>query len=351
MKHIFWLLVIGLMGCASSPDIPADTGPVQYRSTGETAEEPAPLPDLVTEQQLVRAKGPVATVDGSEISAKAFNDEIQRVVSSGMPPAMANRFKENLIDKLIERRLLEGALKKEGIQVSAQEQAAKLAEVQAEFARAAQQSGVTLDDLVKQLGITQKELEESIEQSIAIEKMLIKRGMAEPAEEDVKRYYDENPAQFNQPEAVHARHILIKVEPGATDETWKEAKKEADKVAKQARAKNANFVELARQHSHGPTKETGGDLGFVPRGTTVEDFEGPLFDLEPGQVSDPVRTPFGWHIIKVEAKRPEGTVPYEEVKDQLSAQFKGQTTRDALESYLADLKSGAKIEIHRENIE
>jgi parvulin-like peptidyl-prolyl isomerase len=352
---VTWSLAAILAGCSSTPDIPDDAAPVQYKSTATTEEAETPAEPTLEEalangQELVQATGPVATVNGESIEAKVFNEEIQRVVASGMPPAMANRFKDTLVEKLVERRLLEGALKTEGITVSDEERSAKLQEVQTEFAKAAQQTGVTLDDLVRQLGITRAELEQSIEQSIAIEKVLVKRGLIDPADEDVRRYYDENPEQFTQPEAVQARHILIAVEPGASEEMWAEAKKKADEVHKLATAKKADFAKIAESHSVGPTSTKGGELGFVARGTTVEEFETALFELKAGQVSAPVRSPFGWHVIKAEAKRAEGLVPFDEVKDQLRQQFRGQMTRNALESYIADLRSKATVEIHSQNI-
>jgi parvulin-like peptidyl-prolyl isomerase len=359
MKHLIVLALLLAAGCASSPDIPENSDPVNYRSTQDAPkttedanaqETPAPEDASVTNKEIPSATGPVATVNNTEISAEQFNSEIMRVLKSGMPPALAGRYKDTIVQKLIERELMKASLKAENVEVTEAEKKAKLDEIQTEFALAAQQTGASLDDLVQQLGITREELDASVVEAIAIEKVLVKRGMAEPSKEDVRRYYDENPEQFEQPESVKARHILFKVGPGASDEMWAEAKKKADVVFKEASKAKADFAALATKHSEGPTKANGGDLGFVPRGTTVPEFEDPMFALKKGEVSEPVRTPFGWHIIKVEEKRAAGMMPFEDVEERLTQQFKAQTMREAVEAYVADLKEKATIEIHSENI-
>lgn len=352
MKRILILLL--LAGCSSSPDIPDETASANYRSTAGQAEEKSePLQPEVASDGTPKAIGPIATIDGDDVPAEEFNIEIGRVIASGMPPAMAAQYKTMLIEKIVDRILVERAVEAQNIVVTEAEIDQKLKDMTTEFARVSKETGqqVTIDTLLQQLRITQDELRKSIKQSIAIERVLNARGLQEPTIEDAKRLYDENPDIFATPEAVEARHILIKVPEGADEKTVDEALKRAKAVYQRATAEKADFKALASEVSEGPTKDKGGDLGFVPRGKTVPEFEDALFALKVGEVSQPVRTPFGWHIIQAVSKREAGTLPWEEVQDRIIAQLRNDQTKEALDGLLAELREKSKIELHPENVQ
>ncbi len=133
---------------------------------------------------------------------------------------------------------------------------------------------------------------------------------------DIESYYEYNIESFKQPREVKARHILFRLPQGASPEQEREVKARALKVLALAR-QGKDFAELAKQYSEGPTKETGGDLGYFSKGKMVKDFEEAAFALDKGEISDLVRTPFGYHIIKVEDIREARTKPLEEVRPQI----------------------------------
>ena len=136
---------------------------------------------------------------------------------------------------------------------------------------------------------------------------------------DVQRYYEQNIEQFSTPEQVKASHVLIKVGEGKDDAA---AKKEAEDVLAQAKA-GKDFAELARTHSQDESNaKNGGDLGFFGRGAMVKEFEETAFSLEPGQLSNVVKTQFGYHVIKVTEKKAAETRPFEQVKGQIEDQLK-----------------------------
>ncbi len=350
-------LVIALLaaGCSSSSDIPDDQAQIDYRSTaGATEQEPATteLEPTVATDGTVKAVGPIATINGVDISAEEFNVEIGRVIASGMPPGLVTRYKDMLVEKIVDRVLVERAVADQKIEVAETEVDNKLAEMATEFERVSKETGqeVNIDTLLAQLHITKDELRKSIKQSIAIERVLTARGLAAPTPADARKFYDENLEVFATPESVEARHILIKVADGADEKTVEEAHKRAMDVYGKASAKKADFKKIATEFSEGPSNEKGGDLGFVPRGQTVPEFEDAMFALKPGEVSKPVRTPFGWHVIQSVKKRDAGTLSFEEVQERIVAQLKNDTTKAALESLLAELRASAKIELHPENI-
>jgi peptidyl-prolyl cis-trans isomerase C len=149
------------------------------------------------------------------------------------------------------------------------------------------------------------------------------------SDEEVKKFYDENPAQFINPEQIHVRHILV-----SDDVT------SADKVALilDDLKKGVPFDALAMSQSICPSAPQGGDLGFFGRGQMVPEFEETAFALQnPGDISAPVLSSFGWHIIKLEEKRPSSTVAYDDVKSQIL-------------QYLENEKKGAKYREMLENL-
>lgn len=147
-------------------------------------------------------------------------------------------------------------------------------------------------------------------------------------EAQAKTVYDEQVAKLKPEAEVRARHILLKSE--------QEAKDIVDQLKK-----GADFVELAKKSADAPSAQTGGDLGYFSRGQMVKPFEDAAFALDKGQVSDPVQTEFGWHVIKVEDKRDRPLPTFEEVKDQLVASL----IQNKLRTVVQDLRSTAKVEI------
>ena len=138
-------------------------------------------------------------------------------------------------------------------------------------------------------------------------------------EDVLKKQYQDSIQQYQVPNQVHVQHILLKTV-GQTDAEVAETKKKAEDVLKQAR-KGAKFDELAKKYSEDPgSKDKGGDLGWIRQGQTVPEFEKEAFSLAPGQISDLVRTQYGFHIIKVLEKQTAHTKPFDEVKESLRTQ-------------------------------
>jgi peptidyl-prolyl cis-trans isomerase D len=135
-------------------------------------------------------------------------------------------------------------------------------------------------------------------------------------DQQVEYYYEDNPEMFKQQKEIKARHILFRVARDASDEEVKKVKEKALSVLEKAR-NNEDFAELAKKYSEGPTAAKGGDLGYFPRGQMVKEFEDAAFALNKGQISDLVRTDFGFHIIKVEGIKEERIKPLKEVSEQI----------------------------------
>ena len=138
------------------------------------------------------------------------------------------------------------------------------------------------------------------------------------SDDQLKVQYQNNIQQYQVPNRVHVEHILF-MTVGKTDAEVDEIKKTAEDVLKQAK-KGGKFEDLAKKYSEDPgTKEKGGDLGWITQGQTVPEFEKTAFGLDKGQISDLVRTQYGFHIIKVLEKETARTKTFDEVKDSLRA--------------------------------
>jgi peptidyl-prolyl cis-trans isomerase D len=144
-------------------------------------------------------------------------------------------------------------------------------------------------------------------------------GTPQVGEAEIQQYYNQHIKDYQVDEQVKVRHILIKVDPGADAKADAAAKAKAEGILKQIKG-GGNFAELAKQNSDDPgSKEQGGELGFLKRGATVPEFDQAAFSLPVGQISDLIKTKFGYHILQVEEKQNAHTRPLDEVKPTIVA--------------------------------
>lgn len=168
------------------------------------------------------------------------------------------------------------------------------------------------------------------------------------SEEDMRLYYKVHESEFKTPEAIRARHILIKAEKSATQETKKKAQEKIGAILK--RAKNGeDFAKLASELSEDPgTKAKGGDLGFFPRGKMVPEFEAIAFSMKLGEVSGIIETEFGYHIVKIEEKKEPAIEPYENVKDKIREKVLNELKRAYVDEYMEKVMKDASVEVNLE---
>ena len=162
---------------------------------------------------------------------------------------------------------------------------------------------------------------------LLMDNLLAVEGKAATTDENMKKVYEDAAKQITGEQEVHARHILV--------ETEDQAKKVEEDLKK-----GADFAELAKKESKDPGASDGGDLGFFTKDQMVPEFSAAAFALEPGKISDPVKTQFGWHVIKVEEKRTRKAPDFEQVKPQIET----YVVRKAQADYVAKLRTAAKVE-------
>jgi peptidyl-prolyl cis-trans isomerase C len=245
--------------------------------------------------QPVRAEdaNPVlAKVNGAEIrqSDLALAEEELGPSLAQMDPATKN---ENVLSFLIDMKIVAKAAEDKKIENS--------------------------EDFKKRLAFTRSRL--------LMDSLLASEGKAATTDEAMKKVYEDAAKQITSEQEVHARHILVETEDEA-------------KAVEAELKKGADFAELAKKKSKDPGAADGGDLGFFTKDQMVPEFSAVAFALEPGKISDPVKSQFGWHIIKVEEKRDRQAPAFEQVK----AQIETFVTRKAQADYVAKLREAAKVE-------
>ena len=185
-------------------------------------------------------------------------------------------------------------------------------------------------DTLKQQGMTEPELKNFLAVYGKV------TGDIKVNEADVKSFYDKNIAYYSQPESVTARHILVKTED------------EAKAIIAQLKS-GADFVKLAKEKSTEPgAKESGGDLGSFTKGKMVPEFETAAFAQKVGTFSaEPVKTEWGYHVIKVEAHTAAVAPDYAKVKDQVEQDALNQAKDAKFQTYFDDLRKKAKVEYNK----
>ena len=169
----------------------------------------------------------------------------------------------------------------------------------------------------------------------------------EISDDEISEYYIENPDEFQNPKTVEARHILITVEQDAADEAVEAARKKIEDILKKARG-GEDFAELARQYSEGPSKSKGGHLGSFRREAMVKPFSDKAFSMQAGEISDPVRTRFGWHIIKVEQVNEATVTSLDDARDTIRKKLADENAKllayDAAEAVFDATYEGDRLE-------
>lgn len=350
---------------ADNATTPATTSPAPAAS-GKPIVPPVNAPAAGATSAVVALKDPVATVDGTKISKeeleKAFKDALNasRVNSSSLSAEQKTMAYRQILDGLIMEKLVDK--KSANVQVSDADVNAEIEKVKKQFPSPdafnakLKESGQTMDQF-------QANLKKSMRQTNWIKSQI--KGKDEVTDAEAEKFYKDNIKQFENPDMVKASHILFMVPPAPTEVITKDkeamaksakAKEENAKIAKAkeeaakaaiARAnKGEDFSKLASELSEEPgAKQRGGDLGFFTKEQMVPEFATAAFGMKEGDVSQtPIKTKYGYHVIKVTGKKAAGTIPFAEAKQNIIAYLQNQKRRAAFKNFIQELRQKAKIE-------
>lgn len=182
--------------------------------------------------------------------------------------------------------------------------------------------------------------------SLATQKIIDEAGKKTVTDADAQKYYDEHKEIFNIPAAIRASHILIRADKNMPKKDQEAAQKKAADILRDIETKKITFEKAAEQYSSDGTRSRGGDLGFFSKGQMVPPFEKAAFAMKKGEMSKaPVKTDFGWHIIKVTDTREASVRPFSEVKDDIKADIQRQNQIKAVEAERDVLRKKYKVTI------
>ena len=317
--------------------------------TNAVAEKPT---DKITELfgDAVVAKG-----EGVEVKRSQLDSAIISIKSAAaargqpMPPEQVRMLEQQVLQRLIQIQLLL-SMATEADRTNGKQTAEKRLELILKRAG----SEEALNRQLKSVGMTREELRTKMAEEAAAEAVLDRELKVSVTDEEVKKFYDDNPARFEEPEKVRASHVLLGTHDPDTrqplsDEKKTAKRKQAEDVLKRARA-GEDFAKLAREYSDDPgSKDKGGEYIF-PRGMMDPAFESAAFSLNTNQVSDIVTTQFGYHIIKLSEKIPAHKVELAKVSDELKGGLKRREIEKLLPDYVEKLKADHHVEILDEKL-
>lgn len=253
----------------------------------------------------------------------------------------AQKVRNQILEQLIDEELLMREAERQKLRVTSEMVDDRFKNIRGRFP-----SEEAFNQALSSRGITAEKLRDNIHKGLLrqqiIDQEVLQKISVSP--EESKSFFQEHKDDYVQEEEVHARHILFRVAADASPEDDHEAKDRANTVLTKAK-KGDDFARLAQEFSEGPTKEKGGDLGYFGRGKMVKPFDDAVFELKVGQISDPVRTRFGYHIIKVEDRKEAKRLSYEEAQDQVRQKVTEEKAIALYREYIATLRKQATVSI------
>jgi peptidyl-prolyl cis-trans isomerase C len=353
MSIITRVLLAGMFACAAlagcsetkkaEPVAPKDT-PAADAGPATPAEKAEKAPEKKEEVQT----GPVATVNGVKITRETYNGELDSLkkrfsmFGGNLPEAQMAKFKQRIIDRLVEEELIKQKLDTEKVEVPEAAIQKELDEYKGRVPGGADR----FEEFLKKTGKTIDDLKVDIKKRLALKTFLNKEKALDVTDEECQGYFTENKKRFATKERCKAAHILIKTGKDDDEAKTDEAKKKIDEIYKEANKKGTDFAALAKTKSEGPSAPRGGDLGWFTRGRMVKEFETAAFSMKPGDVSKPIQTKFGWHVLKLYEREEAGEKKFDEVKEDIVKRLEARKFREARTKFLKDLRDNGKVDVH-----
>jgi len=246
------------------------------------------------------------------------------------------------LHRLIDRKLQEEEAAQQGITVADADLKRAIEDIKT---RNRFTSDAALASALAAEGMTMEQYMQQLRSELLVAKLVNRevRSAVVVAPEEVKRYYDQHPEEFNLPERVKLRQIFVAAPAGnAEARASKQAK--AQSILDELK-RGADFNQMARRDSDGAEAGEGGELGWFTPGALMAPLDRAAFALKDGQISDLIETPQGWHILKVEAHEGHRLQPFDQVKDQVHERLLNQRTQQRYEEWFWDLRRNAYVDI------
>jgi peptidyl-prolyl cis-trans isomerase SurA len=288
--------------------------------------------------------GVAATVNDDVITKVDVEKEYQQMQKEmeKLPPSEKMGMKPAALNRLIDKKLIEQKIHELDIRVSDEEVKLAIEDVR-------KQNNMSEEALKRALAgqglsfeVYKSQIKEQLERMRLMGQEV--RAKLQVGEREVREYYDANRARYGADQQFHARHIFFRVDKGATPEETAKILAKANEVLKEARS-GGNFGELAKKYSSDPAAANdGGDLGTFKRSEMLPEIGDAVAAMKPGEVSSVVRSPAGFHIIKLEEKSEGAARPFDEVKAEIEDLLYKKKADERLAQWVKEMRSSAAIE-------
>ena len=294
------------------------------------------------------AQVPVARVNGVEISSRAldrgFEQELRARnlnITRMQRPDQVRDIKREVLDRLIAEELLWQKARREGRVASDEDTARAVEQSAAQFRnRGAFERSIARD------GFDEASYREHARRLLSADRAAqsLVEGKLEITDADIEAFYRANRALFHRPEQLRLRELMVRVAPEAGPGERAAARARADELRARL-ARGEDFADLARQYSELPTRQWGGALDPVPRGQLAAPLDEAAFRLKPGETSEVIETPAGYHLLRLDERIPEVTVPLASPRERIREHLTRLRGREVLEREVAALRAASKVEI------
>src|SRR3989338_2621038 len=253
----------------------------------------------------------------------------------GFTPERFETFKKQAMDTLLRETLLLQEAVRRGIEVSQAEVDQAVEKMRKHYPKEGD-----FEKLLELKGLNSDDLEESRKRELTVKKLMevVAAEELNIANEDLKKYYNAHLAEFRHGEKVHARQMVT------------DSKEKADSLKKMLEDKTT-FEEVAGQYSLSPDRKNGGDLGWFEKGIMPEEFDRICFRLKTGEISEVVKTPYGYHVFQVLERSPAGLTPFDAVEGEIRKKMTAERGSEVFQQWYQQLQTAATIEVRQEVLE
>ncbi len=274
----------------------------------------------------------LALVNQEQITADEFNREFKELM---LEPGKENagtslrELKEAYLDQMIERKLIVQEARRSGLKVSQGELNQAISEIRMDY------PGEGFGERLGLKGVVLDEWKARLEEELLAEKMIrrVAQSRGETDDKEALRYYEAHPDLFQVRQKVRARQIVV-----ADGE-------EAIQILKRLK-RGERFEKIAREKSLGPEKEKGGDLGYFSQGEKPAEFDH-VFTMGVGTISEVIKSPYGYHIFKLEEKIEARQMPFKEAKSKILQEIGQRKGEEEYQKWLKEIKGKAKVKVNR----
>jgi peptidyl-prolyl cis-trans isomerase SurA len=355
MKRLSFLLSAVVF---AAPHLRAQAAPAPAAPPAAATPQAAATPDdTVVEEIIARINNSIVTRADVRKAREQLYTEARQQPDAAAAEQTAKEHEKDVLRDLIDQQLLLQKAQDLGITADT-ELVKRLDELRK------QMHADSMEDMEKAAeaqGISWEDFKQNMKNNIITQRVIGQEvgGHITVASQDIQQYYDQHKAEMERPEQVRLSEILVSTQNAAAVKTEKgetalpetpspevvaAAQAKADKIY-QSLQKGAKFDDVAKQSSNGPTAAVGGDLEYFKRGTLSKDLEARVFDMKPGEFTEPIRTNQGFVILKVTEHQTSGIPALKDVESQIQEQLYMTKMQPALREYLTKLREEAYIDI------